>query len=173
MPLYSYLNWRPEIGKDCFIAPSAELIGQVFVGDKASVWFQTLVRADINYIKIGEETNVQDHCILHVSRDYPLIIGSHNSIGHNVTLHACKIGNHSLIGMGATILDGAEIGDNSLVAAGTLVPPGKKFPPHSFIIGSPAILKRELNEKEKEEYGKHYLHYEEVRNNFRNHFELC
>ncbi len=167
MPLYPYQGINPKIGQECFIAPTADIIGAVTIGDRASIWFQTVIRGDVNQIMIGDDTNVQDQCVLHVAKNFPLIIGKQNTIGHKVTLHACKIGDHSLIGMGAIIMDGAEIGDNSLVAAGTLVPPGKKFPPHSFIVGSPAVLKRELSLEERETYAKFYLHYEPVRQDYR------
>lgn len=167
MPLYSYQGMSPEVGQDCFIAPSADIVGAVTIGDRASIWFQTVVRGDVNGIIIGEDTNIQDLCVLHVAGSHPLIIGKKTTVGHKAILHACKIGDNSLIGMGAIIMDGAEIGDNSLVAAGTLVPPGKKFPPYSFIVGSPAVLKRELTDNEKENYANFYRHYETVRLHYR------
>lgn len=166
MPLYPYQGINPKIGQECFIAPSADVIGAVTIGDRASIWFQTVIRGDVNQIIIGEDTNVQDQCVLHVAKNFPLIIGKKNTIGHKVTLHACKIGDNSLIGMGAIIMDGVEIGDNSLVAAGALIPPGKKFPAHSFIVGVPAVLKRELSLEERETYANFYLHYEPVRQDY-------
>jgi carbonic anhydrase/acetyltransferase-like protein (isoleucine patch superfamily) len=122
--------------------------------------FHTVLRADVNKVSIGENSNIQDLCCLHVSHEYALEIGNNVTVGHQVTLHGCRIGDHSLIGMGATIMDGVEVGENSLVAAGALIPPGKKFPPYSFIVGSPAILKRQLSPEEREYYAKFYLHYQ-------------
>jgi carbonic anhydrase/acetyltransferase-like protein (isoleucine patch superfamily) len=159
MPLYSCREFKPEVDKSAFIAPSADVMGRVFVGRNASIWFNCVVRGDINEIKIGDNTNIQDLSLLHVVSDLPLIIGSGVTIGHKVTLHACTVEDNCLIGMDAVILDGAVIGENSLVAAGSVVPPGKKYPPGSFIIGSPAVVKRELTEEEKTQYGNHYKTY--------------
>lgn len=159
MSLYSYKNIKPEIGQGCFIAQSADVIGKVKLGANASLWFQVVARGDVNTICVGENTNIQDLCMLHVTEDLPLVVGDNVSVGHSVTLHACTIGNGCLIGMGATVLDGAIIGENSLVASGSVVPPGKKYPPGSFIIGSPAIVKRSLTSEEIERYSNHYRTY--------------
>ena len=159
MSFFQYKDFTPKLLGDNFIAPDAVIIGQVTLGKKCNVWFKTVIRGDVNFITIGENTNVQDLSMLHVTSPLPLIIGSNTSIGHNVVLHACKIGNNCLIGMGAIILDGAEIGDYSLVAAGSLVPPNKKFPPKSFIVGNPAVVKRELSPHELIQYGNHYDSY--------------
>lgn len=167
MPLYPYKGIMPQVGSECYLAPSADIIGATFIEDKVSVWFQCVLRGDVNEIHIGENTNIQDLCCLHVSHVDALYIGKNVTVGHKVTLHGCRIGDHCLIGMGSTIMDGAEIGENSLVAAGTLIPPGKKFPPFSYIVGSPATLKRELSPKEREEYAKFYLHYEPLREDYR------
>ena len=145
---------NPEVPESCFIAPSADIIGDVVIGEESSVWFQVVIRGDVNRIRIGSRTNVQDGAILHVTRDKPpmkgapLSIGDDVTIGHRVTLHGCTVMNRILIGMGATILDGAVIEDDSIVAAGALVTKGKTFPPRSLIQGSPARVVRELTSDE-------------------------
>jgi carbonic anhydrase/acetyltransferase-like protein (isoleucine patch superfamily) len=159
MPLYSYKEFKPIVGKDVFIAPNAQIAGNVILGDNSNIWFGVVARGDINKIVVGENTNIQDLTMLHVVYDIPLIIGNGVSVGHNAILHACTIGDNCLIGMGAIVLDGAVIGENSVVAAGSVVPPGKVFPAGSMIMGSPAVVKRELSEKEKELYGKHHNSY--------------
>ncbi|ATH09575.1 gamma carbonic anhydrase family protein [Halobacteriovorax marinus] len=166
MPIYKFENITPTISNECFIAPSADVIGKVWIGEKSSIWFRTVVRGDVQEIHIGKSTNIQDLCMLHVTEELPLIIGNGVSVGHSVTLHACTIEDNCLIGMGSTILDGAVIGENSLVAAGSIVAPGKKYPPGSFIIGSPAIVKRQLNEGELKLYGDHYKSYEKYSKQF-------
>jgi carbonic anhydrase/acetyltransferase-like protein (isoleucine patch superfamily) len=145
---------NPVIPESCFIAPSADIIGDVEMGDHSSVWFQVVIRGDVNRIRIGSRTNIQDGAILHVTRDKapmkgaPLTIGDEVTIGHRVTLHGCTVGNRILIGMGAVVLDGAVIGDDSIVAAGALVTKDKVFPPKSLIQGSPAKVVRELSSEE-------------------------
>ena len=159
MSIHELANFRPTIEEGVFIAPSADLIGRVTMKKNSNIWFNCVARGDINEIIIGENTNIQDLSMLHVETSLPLIIGNNVTVGHSVTLHACTIEDNSLIGMGATILDGAVIGKNSLVAAGSLVPPGKVYPEGSFIVGSPAKVKRELTEQEKKQYGEHYKRY--------------
>lgn len=148
--IFPHKGIEPKIDDSCFVAPSADIIGDVEIGEGSSIWFQVVVRADVNFIRIGKRTNVQYGSILHVTRDKkpmigaPLLIGDDVTIGHRVTLHGCTIKNRILIGMGAVILDAAEIGDDSIVAAGALVTKGKVFPPKSLIQGSPAKVVREL-----------------------------
>ncbi len=166
MPIYKFDSITPSIANETFIAPSADIIGKVWIGNKSSVWFRTVVRGDVQEIHIGESTNIQDLSMLHVTEELPLIIGNGVSVGHSVTLHACTIEDNCLIGMGSTILDGAVIGKNSLVAAGSTVPPGKKYPEGSFIIGSPAVVKRKLTEDELELYGQHFKSYEKYSKQF-------
>lgn len=139
-----------EIHPETFIAEGAKVIGQVTLKKGASIWFNATVRADLAEIIIGEESNVQDNCVIHVEKDKPTIIGDRVTIGHGAILHACRIGDESLIGMGAIILDGASIGANCLVAAGSVVPPGKSFPDGWLIMGVPAKAVRELTPEEKE-----------------------
>jgi len=145
---------EPEIPESCFIAPSADIIGDVVMGEESSVWFQVVIRGDVNSIRIGSRTNIQDGAILHVTRNKPpmmsapLEVGDDVTIGHRVTLHGCTVKSRVLIGMGATILDGAMIAEDSIVAAGALVTKGKKFPPRSLIQGVPAQVVRELTPEE-------------------------
>lgn len=166
MPLYSFKGIKPQYDSSVFIAPSADVIGKVILFENVNVWYQCVIRGDVNYIHIGRNTNVQDLTMLHVTKDFALTIGENVSIGHNVVLHGCTIGNSCLIGMGAIILDGAEIGENCVVAGGSVVPPGKKYPPHSMIMGNPAIVKRELSLKERIEYGEHYKSYVTYKNEY-------
>ena len=128
---------------------SAQIIGDVIIGEESSVWFNAVIRGDVNHIRIGKYTNIQDGCVLHVARrTLPLLIGDEVTVGHNVVLHACTIGSQCLIGMGAIVMDGADIGEQSIVGAGSLVTPGTKIPPRSLVLGSPARVKRELTEEE-------------------------
>lgn len=159
MNVTAYNDISPKFGTDCFIAPGTQLIGKIILGNNVNIWYNSVLRADVAPISIGDNTNIQDLGMLHVDNNTPLIIGQNVTVGHRSILHACEIGDSCLIGMGATILNGAKIGANSLVAAGALVPPGKEYPPGSFIIGSPAVVKRELSEEEKEKYGNHYKGY--------------
>ncbi|MBU1535670.1 gamma carbonic anhydrase family protein [Myxococcota bacterium] len=159
MPIYPFNGKVPRRGDRVFVAPSADLIGDVEIGDDVSIWFQTMIRGDMNTVRIGSGTNIQDLCMIHVSDEYSCTIGSEVTVGHQANLHGCVIGDNCLIGIGATILDGVEIGDNCLVAAGALVPPGKKYPPGSFIIGSPAVVKRPLTPEEVKVYGEFFHHY--------------
>lgn len=159
MSLLPYLDFVPELGERIFIAEGAKVIGRVRLGDHVNIWFNTVIRADVNSIVIGKNTNVQDLCMFHVTEINGVTIGENTSFGHSVVLHGCKIGNGCLIGMGAIILDGAEIGDHSLVAAGSLVSPGKKFPPGSLIKGRPAVVERPLRPEEIEKVSRHYEAY--------------
>jgi len=170
MPLYQIQNYKPQIHESSFVAPSADVIGRVWLGEESSIWFNCVVRGDINDIKIGDRSNIQDLSVLHVVSKQSLIIGNEVTVGHKVTLHACTIEDNCLIGMDAVILDGAVIGKNSLVAAGSVVPPGKVYPPGSFIIGSPAIAKRELRPEEIEQYGQHYKTYVATTKEYKNQF---
>lgn len=154
--IYDYKNLTPQIGKNCFIAPSADIIGEVTMGEDCSIWFGCVVRGDVHYIQIGNRVNIQDLSMVHVthwknpdrSDGNPTIIEDDVTIGHRVMLHGCTIKKASLIGMSATILDGAVIGEESIVGAGSLVTKNKIFPPRSLIMGSPAKVVRALNDEE-------------------------
>lgn len=159
MTQYSYKNHRPKLDSSNFIAENATLIGRVELGEGANIWFQTVIRGDVNSISVGNNTNIQDMCMLHVTEASDLRIGNNTSVGHQVTLHGCKVGDGCLIGMGATLLDDCEIGDNCLVAAGSVVTPRKKFPPNSMIMGAPAKRVRELTSEEIRFVANHYKSY--------------
>ncbi|MGE0616070.1 MAG: gamma carbonic anhydrase family protein [Bacteriovoracia bacterium] len=141
----------PRIHETAFVAPSADIIGEVEIGENSSIWFQCVVRGDVNSIRIGARTNIQDSSTIHVTRQVSAtVIGDDVTVGHRALLHGCRIGHRVLIGMGAIVMDDVEIGDDSIVAAGALVPKGKKFPPGSLILGSPAKATRELTSDERE-----------------------
>lgn len=144
----SFLTRRPRVAASAFIAPNATILGDVTVGEQASVWYNAVVRGDINRIVIGDRSNVQDGAVLHLSAEHGCIIGNDVTVGHMAMLHACSIGDEVLVGMGAIILDGAEIGARSIIGAGALVTQGKKIPPGSMVMGSPAKVVRELTEEE-------------------------
>jgi carbonic anhydrase/acetyltransferase-like protein (isoleucine patch superfamily) len=147
--IFPHLEREPVFGKDVYTAPDAVIIGDVTVGDDASLWFGVVARGDVNYITIGEGTNIQDGSNLHVTHEtWPLIIGNRVSVAHGVILHGCTIGNDSLIGIGARVLDGAVIGDGSLVAAGALVPEGARIPDGHLAMGIPAKVVRPVNKEE-------------------------
>jgi len=139
----------PTVPASCFIEDTGVVIGDVVMGEDCSVWFHAVIRGDVNYIRIGKRTNVQDLCVLHVTHDtHPLIIGNEVTIGHNVVLHGCTVKDRVLVGMGAIIMDGAVIGEDSVVGAGALVTQGTIVPPKSLIHGSPAKVKRPVTDKE-------------------------
>tara|TARA_B100000683_G_scaffold264463_1_gene294061 strand:- start:230 stop:757 length:528 start_codon:yes stop_codon:yes gene_type:complete len=159
MSIYKLGHYIPSIGEGCFFAPDSKVIGNAIIGDDVSIWFNSIVRGDVDQIQVGDRTNIQDFSMLHVSSGFPLIIGKEVTVGHRVTLHGCVVGNNCLIGMGSTIMDGAVIGANSLVAAGSLIPPGKKYPPNSFIRGVPGRRERDLTSEESTNFGSHYKSY--------------
>ena len=139
----------PVIPKSVFVEDTAVVIGDVVMGEDCSIWFHAVVRGDVNYIRIGDRTNVQDLCMLHVTHDtHPLVIGSDVTIGHHVVLHGCTVKDRVLIGMGAIIMDGAVIGEDCVVGAGALVTEETIVPPKSLILGSPAKVKRPVSQKE-------------------------
>ena len=164
--IYTYKNYSPEIHHSVFIAPSADVIGNISIGENSSIWFNVTARADVHYIKIGKESNVQDNSVLHVTNGkYALNIGNRVTIGHGVALHGCTIEDTTLIGIRTTILDGAVIGENSIVAAGSLVREHMKFPAGVLIAGNPAVVKRELTENEMQKnlrYANNYVEYSKI-----------
>jgi carbonic anhydrase/acetyltransferase-like protein (isoleucine patch superfamily) len=142
----------PRIHPSAFIADSALIIGDVTIEEESSIWFQVVIRGDVNFIRIGARTNIQDSCVLHVTHDIqPLIIGDDVTAGHRVVLHGCTIKNRVLIGIGAVILDGAVVEENSMVGAGSLVAPGFKVPSGTVVVGVPARVKRGLKPEEVEQ----------------------
>ena len=157
-----YKGKYPKMAMNVFVAPNATVIGDVVIGEHSSIWFGSVVRGDVNYIRIGAYSNLQDNSVIHVTTaKYPTIIGDEVTMGHKVLVHGCVIGSRCLIGMGAILMDGVEIGDESLVAAGAVVTPGTKVPPRSLVRGFPARVVRELSDEEVAEIkrlAKHYAH---------------
>lgn len=144
MPLYAIDGHAPQVPGDSWVAPSADLIGDVQLGHEVGVWFGAVIRADNTPIVLGDRTNIQEGAMLHSDPGVPLRVGNDCTIGHHAILHGCTIGDRVLIGMGAIVLNNAVIGDDCLVGAGALVTEGKTFPPGSLIVGSPARAVREL-----------------------------
>ncbi|MCD6363740.1 MAG: gamma carbonic anhydrase family protein [Synergistetes bacterium] len=145
--------------KEIFIAESAKLIGDVRLGERVSIWFGAVLRADLAPIIVGDLSNVQDNTVIHVDKDIPTVIGKGVTIGHSAVIHACKIGDFSLIGMGAIVLDKVVIGDHTIVAAGTVIPPGKEIPPCVLVMGVPGKVMRELTDEERRGLEEHSLNY--------------
>lgn len=139
----------PVIAESVYLAPNATLIGDLQIEESASIWHNVVIRADVNAIRIGARTNIQDNTVIHATfLTHPTVIAAGVTVGHQCILHGCTIGEGSLIGMGSIIMDGAVIGENSIVGAGSLVPEGKVYPPGSLILGRPALVKRALSETE-------------------------
>ena len=146
MTLYALDGTAPELAKDTWIAPDANLIGRVVIEDASSVWFCSTLRGDNETITVGAGSNIQENCVLHTDMGYPLTIGQGCTIGHKVMLHGCTIGDNSLIGMGATVLNGAKIGRNCLIGAGALITEGKEIPDGSLVMGVPGKVVRSLDD---------------------------
>jgi carbonic anhydrase/acetyltransferase-like protein (isoleucine patch superfamily) len=140
---------EPQIDPEAFTAPTSVVVGGVALGARASVWYQTVLRADGDSITVGAESNIQDNCTVHADPGFPVTVGERVSVGHNAVLHGCTVEDDVLVGMGATVLNGARIGTGSLVAAQALVPQGMQVPPGSLVAGVPAKVKRELAEDER------------------------
>jgi len=157
-----YFAAKPAIHPTAFVAPGADVIGDVTLEEESSVWFQTVLRADINRIHIGPRSNVQDGTVVHLADDYPTIVGELVTVGHKALLHACTVGDEVLVGMGAIILDGAEIGARSIIGAGALVTGGKKIPPGSLVLGAPGKVVRQLDLQEQADIKTWALKYVEV-----------
>ena len=150
LPICRHLTHPKHIDKNVFIAPGAVVIGDVRLGEGVSVWYQAVLRADIQSIEVGIGSNIQDGVVIHLSNDLGTKVGDYVTCGHKAILHACTIGDEVLVGMGAIIMDGAEIGAGSIIAAGTLVTRGKKIPPGSLVMGSPGKVVRQLDLKEQQ-----------------------
>jgi len=145
----SFNNIFPKVHQTAFVTDDAIVIGDVEIGEDASVWFGSIVRGDVNYIRIGARTNIQDGCVIHVSsRTHPTILEEEITVGHRVTLHGCHVERGCLIGIGSILMDGVRVGAQSLVGAGSLLTPGTQVPPRSLVLGSPARVKRELTDDE-------------------------
>lgn len=159
----TFRDKTPQIDPSAFVADDAIVIGDVEVGSEASIWFGSILRGDVNYIRIGDRTNIQDACVIHVSsKDHPTILEHEITVGHRVTLHGCYVEAGCLIGIGSVILDGARIGRNSFVAAGSLVTPGTIIPEGSMVMGAPAKVKRQLTSEELDGLSRSWRNYVEL-----------
>jgi len=145
----TFLRKQPTLGKGVYLAKTAVVLGDVTLGDYASVWYGAVLRGDINKIVVGHHTNIQDNSVLHLADDFPCALGNWVTVGHSAVVHACTVGDECLIGMGAIILDGAEIGEQSIIGARALVTQGTKIPPGSMVLGSPAKVARPLTPEER------------------------
>ncbi|MBC8097650.1 MAG: gamma carbonic anhydrase family protein, partial [Akkermansiaceae bacterium] len=147
--LDTFLRQEPKLGQGVYIARGAVVLGDVQLGDFSSVWYNAVLRGDINRIVVGHHTNIQDNAVLHLADDFPCALGNYVTVGHSAVVHACEVGDEVLVGMGAIILDGAVIGEQSIIGARALVTQGMKIPPGSMVLGSPAKVVRPLTEKER------------------------
>lgn len=173
MNLRPYRESKPVLGARVFIDPAATVIGRVTIGDDSSIWPGAVLRGDVNFIRIGARTSIQDGSILHVASDrlageggIPLLIGDDVTVGHRVILHACTIGNRCLVGMGAIVMDGAVLGEDVILGAGSLVPAGKKLPPRTLWVGSPARQLRTLTDDEVAYLAESAAHYVALKDDY-------
>jgi carbonic anhydrase/acetyltransferase-like protein (isoleucine patch superfamily) len=161
-----YQGILPKIPASCYVDPSAQILGDVVLGERASVWMNAVLRGDVNSIRVGNCSNVQDCAVLHGQRNlYPVIVGDWVTIGHNATVHGCVVEDMCVIGMGATVLNNARIGEGCIIAAGSVVPEQTVVPARTLWAGVPAKLRRDLTEKDRaliQEYAKNYLDYVEI-----------
>lgn len=161
-----YKGKWPQIAPTAYVDPSSVVIGDVVIGEDSSIWPMVVVRGDVNYVRIGARTNIQDGCILHVMKDeYPLLLGDDITVGHSATLHGCTVESRCLIGMRATLLNGVVIGEGSIVAAGTLLLERTVIPPRSLVVGSPGKVKRALTAIDQatiDRYAQRYVEYKEI-----------
>lgn len=169
MPIYALDGDRPEFADEesGWVAPDATLIGRLRIGRNVGIWFGAVLRGDNEPIVIGDDTNVQEHTVMHTDMGFPLTVGRGCTVGHRAILHGCTIGDNTLVGMGAIVLNGARIGNNCLVGAGALVTEGKVFPDRSLIVGTPAKVVRQLDEKAVEMLRASAAHYVENAHRFR------
>jgi len=164
----AYRGRTPRIAASAYIDPSAQIIGDVEIGERSSVWCNTTVRGDVHYICIGEESNVQDNCCLHVmTGEYPCVVRNRVTVGHSVTLHGCVVEDDCLIGIGAILLNGVVIGAGSIVAAGALVTERTEIPPRSIVMGAPAKVRRAATDEDFERIRRHARNYVEYRRIYR------
>jgi gamma-carbonic anhydrase len=166
--IYEYKGVSPKLDKEVFLAPGVILLGDVRIGEGSNLWFYTVARGDVHRITIGKMTNIQDHCMLHVTGgDYPLTIGNRVIVGHRAVLHGCTIGDDVLIGIGALVLDGAVVEEGAIVAAGAVVTPGTKIPANTVAKGTPARPTREPTPEERAFHEKNCLNYHRYGLSFR------
>ncbi|WP_435178236.1 gamma carbonic anhydrase family protein [Actinacidiphila sp. bgisy145] len=153
---------QPRLDPEAYAAPTSVVLGDVVLGERASVWYHAVLRGDCEQIRIGAGSNVQDNCTVHADPGFPAVVGADVTVGHNTVLHGCVVEDGTLVGMGATVLNGARIGAGSLVAAAALVPQGMVVPPNCLVAGVPAKVRRELTEEEREVLRLNAAHYVEL-----------
>lgn len=163
----AYKGTSPKIADSAFVAPSAQIIGDVHIGVDSSVWFNCVLRGDCYHIRIGEKSNIQDNTVIHVTQEqFATIIGNYVTVGHSAVVHGCTVMDRCLIGIGAIVLDDVTIGEESLIAAGSLVTPGTKIPPRSMVMGAPAKVRRQVTDQEVARINEHWQHYVEYKNQY-------
>ncbi len=166
--IISFKGMTPKVNETVFVAEGAQIIGDVEIGRDSSVWFNSVIRGDVNFIRIGESTNIQDNCVLHVTHQkYPLVVGSNVTVGHAAILHGATVGDCCLIGMGSTILDNARIGPYAFVAAGSLVLENFEVPEGTLVAGVPAKVKRLLTQEERQKLIQSAAHYVDYAKQYR------
>lgn len=164
----AYRGVTPKVAATAYIDPSAQVIGDVAIGERASVWPHASIRGDVNSIRIGDETNIQDNCTLHCDAGgYPLVIGNRVTVGHQAVVHGCTIEDDCLIGIGSIVLNGSKIGAGSVIGAAALVPEGVVIPPHSLVMGIPGKVRRQITAEEAERFRVNAKHYVELGENYR------
>ncbi|MFB1482712.1 gamma carbonic anhydrase family protein [Corallococcus sp. RDP092CA] len=163
MALRPFRGVSPRVHPSCFVEDSAQVVGDVELGEDSSIWFNSVLRGDVNSIRIGKRTNIQDLTMVHVtSQGDATTVGDDCTVGHRVILHGCLVGHRVLVGMGAILMDGVEVGDDCIIGAGTLLTPGTKIPPGMLVVGSPGKVKRPLHDGEREFLVQSALHYVHV-----------
>lgn len=163
----SYKGVTPIIAATAFVAPGAYIIGDVHIGEHSSIWFNCVLRGDCYYIRIGEQTNIQDGTVIHVTTErFPTIIGDRVTVGHSAVLHGCTVKDRSLFGIGAIVLDDVVVGEESFIAAGSLVTSGTVIPPRSMVMGAPAKVRRQVTDEEVARIDEHWQHYIEYKNDY-------
>lgn len=165
--LVEYKGHTPKVDPSCYVSEGVALVGDVTLEEGANVWFNSVLRGDIDKIHVGKYTNIQDNCTVHVMGDCPAIIGDYVTVGHGAVVHGCTVGNHCLIGMGAVLLGYCEIGENCIIAAGSLVTERKVIPPNSMVMGVPGKVVRTLTEAEIQSIHQSALHYYDIAQNYK------
>lgn len=162
MAIFEVGGYKPQIDEDAFVADSASVMGQVTLKKGGSIWYNATVRGDLDKIVIGEHSNIQDNCVIHLDIDMPTIVGDYVTVGHGCILHACTIEDKVLVGMGATLLDNVVVGEGSIIAAGAVVAPNTVIPPYSMVMGIPGKVVRQLDPASGQERVDHALEYEQL-----------
>jgi carbonic anhydrase/acetyltransferase-like protein (isoleucine patch superfamily) len=167
MTIHEYMGKSPKIDESCFIAASADIIGDVTIGAGSSVWYGTVIRGDMAPVVIGRNVSIQDNSVVHVDKGIPTFIGDNVTVGHAAVIHAATLEENCLIGMGAIVLDDARIGQGSLVGAGALVPPRKNIPPRSQVMGAPCVITKQLSEADEQGFVAHAQRYARLGGDYR------